>query len=439
MSHDWREEYQSKLCTAADAARRIKSGDSIFTAGFSAMPFDFTEALAERKDELRNVEYYGCLSPYLFKIFDGDFKGHINYSTIFSGGYERFKAAEGNINQMSVHLAECDRFVEERVKPDVMAVNVSPPDKHGWMTYGPCGGMALHKAKEISKSVIVTVQKSQPKVPGEFNIIHVREVDAIIETDVPIPNLPSTEPTDVENAIASHVVPLVEDGSTIQIGIGGIPGAVALNLSEKKDLGIHTEMLTDAMFHLVQAGAVTGVRKNLHPGRIVYGFAAGSTELLEFLDDNPVCIIRPLSEAIDAHLCGLNDSFISINTCLLVSITGQVAAEAAGWSQISGTGGQLDLVRAARNSKGGKSFIVLASTRTLKSGERISAISLGLPPGTPVTTPRTDVEYVATEYGVVNLRYMSNTERASALISIAHPDFREALRAGLEKEGVVIN
>jgi 4-hydroxybutyrate CoA-transferase len=439
MSHDWREEYQSKLCTAADAARRIKSGDSIFTAGFSAMPYDFTEALAERKDELRDVEYYGCLSPYLFKIFDGDFKGHINYSTIFSGGYERLKAVEGNINQMSVHLAECDRFVEERVKPDVMAVNVSVPDKHGWMTYGPCGGMALHKAKEVSKSVIVTVQASQPKVPGEFNTIHVREVDAIIETEVPIPNLPSGEPTDVENAIASHVVPLVEDGSTIQIGIGGIPGAVAFNLAQKKDLGIHTEMLTDAMYHLVKVGAVTGARKNLHPGRIVYGFAAGSTELLEFLDDNPACIIRPLSETIDAHLCGLNDTFISINTCLLVSITGQVAAEAAGWSQISGTGGQLDLVRAARNSKGGKSFIVLASTRTLKSGERISAISLGLPAGTPVTTPRTDVEYVATEYGVVNLRYKSNTERASALISIAHPDFREALRTGLEREGLVLN
>lgn len=436
---NWNEEYQDKLCSPAEAATRIKSGDSIFSAGFSAIPYDFTEALAERKSELQDVEYYGCLSPYCFKIFDGHFKGHINYTTIFSGGYERLKAAEGNINQMSVHLAECDRFVEERVQPDVLAVNVSVPDKHGWMTFGACGGMALDKAKELAKTIIVTVQKTQPKVPGEFNTIHVSEVDAIIETDIPMPYLPSSSPTEVENAIAAHVVPLVEDGSTIQIGIGGVPGAVAYQLEGKKDLGIHTEMLTDAMFHLVKVGAVTGARKNCNPGKVVYGFAAGSSELMEYLDDNPGCIIRPLSETIDAHLCGLNDNFVSINTCLMVSITGQVAAEAVNWTQISGTGGQLDLVRAARNSKNGKSFIVLASTRTLKSGESISAISLGLPPGTPVTTPRTDVEYVGTEYGVVNLRYKSNTERARALISIAHPDFREELRTGLEDEGVLIS
>jgi len=380
LKKNWREDYQEKLCSASDAAKRIKSGDSIYTAGLSAMPYDFTEALAERKDELQNVEYYGCLSPYNFKILGGDYKGHINYTTIFTGPYERLKAAEGNINQLSVHLAESDRFVEERVKPDVLAINVSPPDKHGWMTFGACGGLALHKARELAKTVIVTVQESQPKVPGEFNMIHVNEVEAIIETDVAIPKLPSSLPTEIEKQIAAHVVPLVEDGSTIQIGIGGVPGAVAYGLAEKKDLGIHTEMLSDAMFHLVKVGAVTGTRKNLHPGKIVYGFAAGSSELMEFVDDNPECIIRPLSETIDPHQCGLNDSFVSINTCLMVSITGQVAAEAVNYVQISGTGGQLDLVRAARNSKNGKSFIVLASTRTLKSGEKISAITLGLPP-----------------------------------------------------------
>ena len=191
-------------------------------------------------------------------------------------------------------------------------------------------------------------------------------------------------------------------------------------------------MLTDAMFHLVKVGAVTGARKNIYPNKIVYGFAAGSAELMEFLEDNPECIIRPLSETINSHLCGLNDNFVSINTCLMISITGQIASEAVDFVQISGTGGQLDLVRAARNSKNGKSFIVLASTRTLKSGKKISAIALGLSPGTPVTTPRTDVEYIATEYGVVNLRYKTNRERAEALISIAHPDFRDELRAGVE-------
>jgi 4-hydroxybutyrate CoA-transferase len=434
MQH-WREDYDNKLCSATDAAATIDSRNSIFAVGFSSIPYDFTEALALRKDELRDVEFYACLSPYCFKIFDGDFRGHINYNTIFTGGYERLKASEGNINQLSVHLAETDRFLEERVKPDVLAINVSPPDNHGWMTFGACGGMAVDRARQLAKRIIVTVQESQPRVVGEQNTIHVRDVDAIIETDVAIPNMPAAPPTEIENQIASHVAPLVEDGSTIQIGIGGVPGAIALHLADKKDLGIHTEMLTDAMYHLVKTGAVTGKRKNLHPGRVVYGFAAGSNELLEYLDDNPECIIRPLSEAINAHLCGLNDNFVSINTCLMVSITGQVAAEAVNYVQISGTGGQLDLVRAARNSKNGKSFIVLASTRTLKSGEIMSAITLGLPPGTPVTTPRTDVEYIATEYGVVNLRYKSNTERAEALISIAHPNFRDELRAGLNAEG----
>jgi acyl-CoA hydrolase len=435
---DWRADYNAKLCSASEAARRIKSGDSIFAAGGSAIPLEFTEALAERKDELQDVDYYACLSTYPLKIFDGEFKGHINYHTLFTGPYERLKAPEGNINQLSVHLAETERYLEERVRPSVLAVNVSAPDAHGWMTFGPLGGMALHKAKELAGTVIATVQPTQPRIRGEFNDIHVSEVDAIIETDIPIPTLPSAPPTETEKQIASHVVPLIEDGSTIQIGIGGVPGAVASQLARKKHLGIHTEMLTTAMFELVKCGAVTGERKNLDPGRIVFGFAAGSNELLEFLDDNPECIIRPLKNIVDAHECGLNDNFVSINTCLMVSITGQVAAEAVNWVQISGTGGQLDLVRAARNSRNGKSFIVLESTRTLKSGKRISSIVLNFPPGTPVTTPRTDVEYIGTEYGVVKLRYKSNVERARALISIAHPDFREELREGLIREGVLV-
>ena len=431
MKINWLEDYQDKLCSAAEAANRINSGDSIFGAGFSSMPFDFTEALAERKDELQDVNYYGVLTPYCFKILNGDFKGHINYITVFSGPYERAKAVEGNVAQLSVHLGEVSRFLQDRAKPDVLAINVSEPDAHGYMSFGPCGGLGVQTAVQLAETIIVTVQKSQPRVLGDLNMIHVNDVDAIIETDVPIPNLPSAPVSELEQQIAAHVEPLVEDGSTIQMGIGGVPGAIAYSLADKKDLGIHTEMLTDGMFHLVKVGAVTGRRKNKYPGKIVYGFAAGSNEMLEFLHDNPECVIRPIDEAVDAHLCGQNDNFVSINTCLMVTITGQVAAEAINYVQISGTGGQLDLVRAARNSKGGMSVIALASTRTLKSGEVISAITLALPPGTPVTTPRTDVEYIATEYGIVNLRYKSNVERANALISIAHPDFREQLRNDL--------
>lgn len=435
---EWQDDYQAKLMTAEQAASLIKSGDSIYAAGVSAIPFDFTEALAKRAHELENVDYYGALSLYPLQIMNGDFKGKINYHTIFTGPYERLKAPEGNINQMSVHLAEADRFIQERVKPDVLAIHVSAPDKHGWMTFGPCGGLGQHAARQLAETKIVTIQPTQPTVDDEFNTIHVSEVDAIVETEVPVPVLPSAPPTDLENRIAAHVVPLVEDGSTIQIGIGGVPGAVAHSLADKKDLGIHTEMMSDALFGLVKAGAVTGAKKNIAPGKVVYAFAAGAADLMDYLDDNPSCEIQPLSKAINAYECGKNDKFVSINTCLMVSITGQVAAEAVDWVQVSGTGGQLDLVRAARNSKGGQSFFVMPSTRKLKSGETISNISLGLPPGTPVTTPRTDVEYVATEYGCVNLRYRSNVERIEALISIAHPDFREELRAGVVAEGVAL-
>jgi 4-hydroxybutyrate CoA-transferase len=222
----------------------------------------------------------------------------------------------------------------------------------------------------------------------------------------------------------------------IQVGIGGVPGAVAKGLVAKKDLGIHSEMLSDDMYYLIEQGAVTGARKNIMEGKVVFAFAAGGADLMTYIDDNPSCVILPLSKTIDAHDCGLNDNFVSINTCLMVSVTGQVAAEAVNWVQISGTGGQLDLVRAARNSKNGKSFIVLPSTRTLKSGQRISNITLGLPPGTPVTTPRTDVDYIATEYGCVRLRYQSNRERVEAMLSITHPDFRDELIAGLAAQGL---
>ena len=434
---DWRQEYQDKLTTAERAALLVQPGDSIFSGGLSAIPQGFADAVAARADELTDVDYYAALSPYPLKVLDGELRGSVNYHTIFTGPFERMKAHEGNVNQLSVHLAEIDRFLEERAKPTIMAVNVSPPDKHGYMTYGPCGGLGQAAAKRIARTTIVTVMASQPTVFGDDNVIHVSEVDAILESDLPMPNLPSADPTELEERIAAHVVPLVPDGATMQIGIGGVPGAVARSLVDKKDLGIHTEMLSEAMYSLITAGAVTGARKNIEPGKVVYSFAAGGADMMNYLDSNPECLNMALSKAINAHDCGKNDRFVSINTCLMVSITGQVAAEAVDWVQVSGTGGQLDLVRAARNSKGGLSFFVMPSTRTLKDGRRISNIALGLPPGTPVTTPRTDVQYIATEYGCVNLRYKSNIERVEALISIAHPDFRDELRQGLLDEGVV--
>ena len=316
---DWRDDYRAKLMTADQAAQLVRSGDSIFVGGGSSIPLEFSQALADRSAELENVDFYAALALFPLKVLDGEMKGRINYHTIFTGRFERMKAPEGNVNQLSVHLAETDRFIRERAKPTVLSVNVSPPDKHGWMTFGPAAGMGQHEALKLASTTIVTVQPTQPRVYGEFNTIHVSQVDAIVETEIPIASLPSAPPTDLENQIASHVVPLVPDGATIQIGIGGVPGAVAHSLAEKKNLGIHR----DVQRRHVLLGAGRRCDRSLQehsPGKVVFSFAAGGPDLMNYVDDNPECVILPLSRAINDHDCGKNDSFVSINTaswCLL--------------------------------------------------------------------------------------------------------------------------
>ncbi|ROS05813.1 acyl-CoA hydrolase [Sinobacterium caligoides] len=433
---DWQAAYRTKLIGVDEAAALVESNDTIWSCGLSSQPIAFLQALARRKSELCNVEVYGGIVLQPFDILTGEYRGHINYCSFFNGPIEKSLYGQGNIKPMSAHLSEIDDATRYSIQPNVMAVHVSAPDADGYMSFGPCGGVGNWGASEVAEKIIVTVNSKLPHVPGDFNMIHVTKVSHIIEDDSDIPLLPSAEASATDRAVAAQIVPYIDDGDTIQIGIGGITNALAYSLKNKKDLGVHTEMLTDSIVYLSQQGVVTGARKNINPGKINFSFAAGGEMLMAFCDNNEQLEAEPMHLAVNSNLVAKNNNFISINTCLLVDLTGQVAAEGVGYQQISATGGQLDLVRAARLSKGGKSFIALASTRG-QGADAVSNICLGLPIGTPVTTPRSDVEYIATEYGVVRLRHLAIEDRAKAMISIAHPDFREQLTSEAIAAGVI--
>jgi 4-hydroxybutyrate CoA-transferase len=301
---------------------------------------------------------------------------------------------------------------------------------------GPCGGVGCLAALEIAEKVILSVNESLPYVRGERNRIHVDQATHITRTDTALAAPPAAAPTETEKEIAARILPYVQDGDTLQIGIGGIPNALAYGLDSKKDLGIHTEMLTDSIVHLAKQGVVTGRCKNFHPGKIVFSFASGSQELLDFTNENDDLLILPVEEVVSTSEAARNDNFCAINTCIMVDLTGQVASESVGLTQISGTGGQLDLIRGAKLSKGGRAFVALTSTRDSKDG-LVSNIRLTLPPGTAVTTPRSDAQYIVTEYGVADMRQRSLEERARSLIEIAHPDFRKGLMGEAQSVGVI--
>ena len=429
-------EFDSEIVPMAEAAAAIESDDRIFAAGLSAAPTEFLIELCKRREELSNVLLYTAILTYPFDFLKAEFRGHITNHSFFYGPLEKQAHGLGNIVASSYHLSESREAIRNVHKPNVLAIHVSPPDADGFMSMGPCGGVGCFAALEIAERVIVSVNESLPYVPGERNRIHVSQATHITRTDSALAAPAAAEPTPVEKQIAAQILPFVHDGDTLQIGIGGIPNALAYGLDSKKDLGIHTEMLTDSLVHLAKTGVVTGRRKNHYPGRIVFSFASGSQELLDFTNENDDLVVLPVEEVVSATESARNDNFCSINTCVMVDLTGQVASESVGLTQISGTGGQLDLIRGARLSKGGRSFIALKAAREAKSG-LASNIRLTLPPGTAVTTPRADAQYIVTEYGVADMRQRSLEERALRLIEIAHPDFQGELRAEAQSAGLV--
>ena len=427
---DYYQEYRLKLCTPEEAVRVVKSGDWVDYSSNNAFPVSLDKALAARRDELRGVKVRGNLTVGPIQVVECDPEmEHFVYNTWHCSGYERRLCDQGRAFFTPMIFRNEAWYYEQFLTVDVAMVSVSPMDRHGYFHFG-CA-LGISKAViDRAKIVILEVNEAMPRILGGMDeAVHISQVDMIVEAGYrPLWEMPNPAPSPVDRQIACHLLPYIPDGATLQLGIGGMPNALGELIadSDLKDLGMHTELCSDGYLALYKAGKLTNRRKTLHPGKGVLGLAIGSKELYDWLDDNPGVAGYPLRYVNDPQVIAQNDNMISINGCLNVDLYGQVCSESAGLRQISGTGGQLDFVTGAVMSRGGRAFLCLSSTFTDKQGRAHSRILPHLG-GDIVTTPRSQACWIATEYGAVNLAGRSTWERADALISIAHPDFRDEL------------
>ena len=420
----------AQTISGQQAAAMVKSGMWLDYGVALCQPDVFDKALAARARELQNVKIRSCLSTKPRAVLEADPDGkHFFWFSWHFSGYDRKKHDAGLCNYMPLNLGEVPGYYRRFLDPlDIVILKTCPMDENGHFNFSAAN--LWHRAViECAKLVIVEISSGLPHAFGEHNSVHISEVDYIIEGDhEPAAELSNPPPTEVDRAVARHILGEIEDGSCLQIGIGGMPNAVCSLLLESGvgELGVHTEMLIDGIVELYESGRVTGAGKALNPGKITYTFALGSSHLYSAIDRNPDFLCCPVDYTNMPHTIMRNDRVISINNTTQIDLQGQAASESDGHRHISGTGGQLQFVRGAYASNGGKSFICLSSTYN-KHGQLRSRIVLNLTAGNIVTTPRSDVMYVVTEYGLVNLKGKSVAERALALIRIAHPDFREEL------------
>lgn len=418
---NWTEKYKDKLFTAEEAVSHVKSNSRIFIDGNCAQPNVLIEALAKRADNVENVEM-----NHLLTFGQDPFAGHggIRHNAWFTGPGARESVNNGEADYIPIFLSEITSLIRGGEWPiDVSLINVSPPDRYGYMSYGV--EVSITKpATEAAKIVIAQVNSQMPRTLGN-SFIHASQVDYMVEVDDPLIELPAKEISDVEAKIGRFVADLIEDGSTLQLGIGGIPNAVLANLMDKKDLGVHTEMFSDGILPLMEAGVITNEKKSIARGRIMTSFAMGTKELYDYLDNNPLFEFRTSHYVNDPFVVAQNKKVVAVNSALEVDLTGQVCADSIGDKIYSGIGGQVDFIRGASRSEGGKPIIALPSTA---AGGKASRIVPHLKPGAGVVTSRGDVRYVVTEYGVASLFGKNLRQRAEELIAIAHPDFREELR-----------
>ncbi len=416
--------------SAEAAAQMVQSGMWIDYGASLSQPDVFDRALAARKAELKNVKVRNCLTVRPRAILEADPETEAFYAlSLHYSGYDRKKSDAGQLGYLPVNLGEIPDYYRRFIDPvDIAIVKTCRMDEHGFFNFSAAN--LWHRALiERAKVVIVEVTDGNPYCFGVDTGVHVSEVDFIIEGDnLPAPELPNPAATDVDRAVARQIAGEIEDGASLQIGIGGMPNAVCSQLMESnaRDLGIHTEMLTDGLVDLYLAGRINGSKKALDRGKIGYSFALGSKRLYDTIHKNEDFACFPVDYTNLPHNIMQNDRVVSINNTTQMDLQGQAASESDGNRHISGTGGQLQFVRGAYASEGGKSFICMSSTYD-KRGEPRSRIVLDLTKGNVVTTPRTDIMYVVTEYGMVNLKGKSVAERAKAMISIAHPNFREDL------------
>ncbi len=435
---NYQELYQNKLKTAEEAVKVVKSGDWVDFGWCTGTPFELDKALAARSEELFDVKIRGgvCLwMPEIAKVPNAP--EHFSWNSWHMSGIERKIIAAGLGYYNALRYSELPRYYREHCDPiDVAMFQVSPMDKHGYFSFGPS---ASHMAAVCDKSkvIIVEVNPNLPRVlGGAEESIHISDVTMVVEGGNPDIGILGAPPiTDIDRAVAKLIVEEIPNGSCLQLGIGGMPNAVgsAIADSDLKHLGVHTEMYVDAFVDLAMAGKIDGSCKNIDKGRQTYAFAAGTQKLYDYIDDNPACMAASVGYTNDARVIAQLDNFMSINNVVDIDLFGQVNAESAGTKHISGAGGQLDFVLGAYLSNGGKSFICCSSTFTGKDGTVHSRIRPTLANGSIVTDTRPNVHYLVTEHGKVCVKGMTSWQRAEAIISIAHPDFREELIAEAEK------
>lgn len=417
--------YQQKRTTAADAVRQVRNGDFIIVPTGAGEPPNLLTALSEQRRDFRDVKVAQILAMRKHGYIDPDTVEHVRHVALFYGGATRAGGQAGWIDFIPNYFSEIPAQIERgQIPADVVFSLASPMDPEGYFSLS-LGTDYTIAAVAKARAVVLEVNPSVPFAFGNCRV-HVSQVAALIESEEPIieVGLPKIGP--VQEAIGKHVADLIEDGSTLQIGYGGIPDAVVMQLTHKRDLGIHTEMIGDGILSLVESGAVTCKRKNYLPGKIIATFALGSSKLYRFMERNPMLEMHPVNFTNDPMLAGMNDKLVSINATLQIDLLGQCGSESLGSAPFSGTGGQSDFVRAANRSKGGKSFIALPASAKNDSISRIVPV---LAPGTHVSTSKNDINYVVTEFGVAQLRGKSAKQRALELIALAHPSFREELKA----------
>ena len=431
--------YKSKLVTAKEAAKVVKSGNWVDYGWTVTTPVDFDKELAKRLPELHDVNFRGGIlmwEPEIFKIEDP--AAHMTWNSWHMSGIERKAVAKGFSFYSPIRYSELPRYYRDLENPvDIAVMQVAPMDEHGYFNFGPSASH-LGAACERAKTIIVEVNKNMPRCLGGFeNGIHISKVDMIIEgSNSPIAEMGGgAAATEVDHAVARQIVAQIPDGACLQLGIGGMPNAVGSLIAESdlKDLGVHTEMYVDAFVDIAKAGKINGSKKNLNKGRQVYAFGAGTKKLYDYLNNNPACMSAPVDYTNDVRTIAALDNFMSINNAVDLDLFGQVNAESAGIKHISGAGGQLDFVLGAYLSKGGKSFICCSSTFKNKAGELQSRILPTLNQGSIVTDTRANLHYLVTEYGKVNLKGLATWQKCEAIISVAHPQFRDELIANAEK------
>ena len=421
---NWVDIYRRRVTTAESAVEDIRSGDRVWIHPGCNTPTRLIEAMVARAPDLADVEVVHILTLAEAPYAAPGMEGHFRHRALFVGGNVREAVNAGRADFVPIHLHEVPTLISSGLQPiDVALIHVSPPDEHGFCSFG-VGVDATKAAVERARTTIALVNQQMPRTLGD-SFVHVSKLGHVVEADEPVLELPmAPEVSEVARSIGQNVASLIVDGATLQMGIGEIPDAVLIFLRDKKHLGVHTEMFSDGLVELFEAGVVTNERKTLHRGKIVASFVIGTRKAFEFVDNNPFMEFHPNEYVNDPFIVARNDNMVAINSALSVDLTGQVCADSIGTGIYSGFGGQLDFVRGAARAKGGVPIIALPSTA---KGGSVSRIVDTLLPGSGVVTTRADVHYVVTEHGIANLHGRSLRERARQLIEIAHPDFRADL------------